>query len=104
MNKLEARFATEVLELQRLGGQIQWWAYEPMNFRIGGTAFYRPDFVVVDGIGQVVAYETKGHWREAARVRIKIAADRYPWVRFVGVQLASGVRGGWSFEEFHPHG
>lgn len=101
MNALEQRFATEYLEPLRLGGELQWWAFEPMNFRIGGTAFYRPDFIVVDGIGQVLAYETKGHWREAARVRIKVAADLVPWMRFVAVTIDK--RGQWEFEQFDPH-
>lgn len=100
MNALESRFAKEYLDLLRLGGEIQWWRYEPMRFRIGSSAFYKPDFVVLDAVGQVVAYETKGHWREAARARIKVAADLFPWVRFIGVTSSNG----WTFEEFHPYG
>jgi hypothetical protein len=100
MNTLEERFATEFLEPMRLGGEIQWWAYEPMRFRIGGSAFYKPDFVVVDGNGQVVAYETKGVWREAAKVRIRVAADRFPWVHFIAVQVSP--RGGFDYESFGP--
>ena len=102
MNVLETRFVTEYLEPLRLAGELQWWEFEPMRFRIGSSAFYRPDFVVVDGIGQVLAYETKGVWREAAKVRIRVAADRFPWVRFVAVQV--GPAGGFEFENFEPHG
>ncbi len=101
MNALEQEFATEYLEPLRLGGELQWWDFEPMRLRIGGSAFYRPDFIVVDGIGQVLAYETKGHWREAAKVRIRAAADRFPWIRFVGV--TQDKRGVWIFEQFEPH-
>ena len=103
MNKLEARFASDWLELQRLGGEIQWWKYQPMRFRLGGSAFYKPDFVVVDATGQVIAYETKGYWREASRARIKVAAEGFPWVRFVGVRWKRGGDG-WEFERFSPHG
>lgn len=101
MNALEQRFATEYLEPLRMAGELQWWDFEPMRFRIGGSAFYRPDFVVVDGIGQVLAYETKGHWREAARVRIRVASDLFPWIRFVAVTLDEN--GAWRFEQFVPH-
>lgn len=97
MNGMEESFSTTYLEPLRLGGEIQWWDFEPMRFRIGVGAFYKPDFIVVDGIGQVLAYETKGHWREAARARIKVAADRFPWVRFIAV--TSTRAGGWNFEE-----
>lgn len=100
MNALESRFALEYLKPLLLAGEIRWFEFEPMRFRLGGSAFYKPDFVVIDGIGQVLSYETKGHWREAARARIKIAAERFPWVRFVAVKHTRGT--GWTFEDFGP--
>jgi len=100
MNKLESDFAAEVLALQLAGGLIRWYEFEPMRLRLGGSAFYRPDFIVIDGIGQVLAYETKGHWREAARARIKIAASRFPWIRFVAVKRDRW--GKWNYESFEP--
>ncbi len=100
MNTLESRFAKEILALQLAGGLIRWYDFEPLRLRLGGTAFYKPDFIVIDGIGQVVSYETKGHWREAARARIKIAAARFPWIRFIAARRDQ--KGGWNFEEFEP--
>ncbi len=97
MNRLEETFATDVLGLQLSAKLIQWFEFEPMRLRLGGSAFYKPDFIVIDGIGQVLAYELKGHWREAARARIKIAASRFPWIKFVAV---TWDRVGWHYEEF----
>jgi len=42
-------------------------------------------------------HETKGHWREAARVRIKVAADLYPWFKFVAVKWDKKQ---WVYEDF----
>jgi len=100
MNRLESLFVKEILSLQLAGGLIRWYDFEPMRLRLGGSAFYKPDFIVIDGIGQVISYETKGHWREAARVRIKIAAARFPWIRFTAVTQDRAGR--WEFEEFDP--
>jgi hypothetical protein len=100
MNALEERFATDVLALLVLAKEISWWEFEPLRLRLGGSAFYRPDFVAVDAKGQVVCYEVKGHWREAARARIKIAAERFPWMRFHAVK--HDRRGGWIYETFEP--
>lgn len=99
MNRLERRFTIDILSLQQAGGLIQWFEFEPIRLRLGGSAFYKPDFIVIDGIGQVLAYELKGHWREAARARIKIAAARFPWIKFVAVKLRAGR---WEYEEFDP--
>lgn len=100
MNQLETLFVKEILALQLAGGLIRWYDFEPLRLRLGGTAFYKPDFIVIDGTGQVLSYETKGHWREAARARIKIAAARFPWIRFIAVRRDS--KDGWVFEHFEP--
>ena len=101
MNELEARFASDYLGLLQLGGELQWYEFEPWRLRLGGSAFYRPDFGALDSVGQIINYETKGHWREAARARIKIAAARFPMMRFFAVQW-DRKGGGWVFEEFGP--
>ena len=101
MNRWERQMA-DWLALGESIGEIKWWAFEPLRFRIGKGAFYTPDFVVVDELGQLVAYEVKGHWEEDARVRIKVAASRYRWVRFVVVKAAS--KGALTFEPVLAHG
>lgn len=100
MNQLEERFERDYLAPLLMGREVQWYEFEPMRFRLGGSAFYRPDFVAIDKAGQVIAHEVKGHWREAARARIKIAAGRFPWVRFYAWR--HDARAGWSHESFEP--
>ena len=93
MNKLEAAYAQR-LDLERLAGMWQWWGYEPIKLRLAGGAWYTPDFGLIDTGGHFVIHETKGFWREAARVRIKVAAELYPFFRFVAVTRQRKRQGG----------
>ena len=100
MNKTEAAVVQE-LEISMTAKEIRWWAFEPLRFRIGKGAFYTPDFVVLRSDFNLQVFEVKGHWEEAARVRIKVAAHLFPWLRFTAVKR---IRGGWEFEEIQPPG
>jgi hypothetical protein len=84
MNRLETAYAQR-LELERLAGVWAWWAFEPITLRLAEGARYTPDFAVLDVGHSLIFFETKGHWREAALVRIKVAAELYPFFRFVAV-------------------
>lgn len=104
-SKLEAEWAAR-LQTLHAEGTVEWWRYKPMRLRIGVsggggtkrrvTSFYTADFGAVSG-DEFILYEVKGHWREAARVRIRAAADMYPMFRFVAV---SREKGRWQMEEF----
>jgi len=78
MNGLEKAFAAS-LEAKKAAGLIVWWAFEPIRIRLADSTFYKPDFLTVDIEGRTDVYETKGLMREAARVRLNVAADRLPW-------------------------
>jgi len=96
MNGLEAEYAAMLTARQNIGAVI-WWAYESMRFQIGRLAYYTPDFVVQLPDGTIQLHEVKGHWRQAARVRIKCAAERFP---FDFIAVRKGKDGAWEFEEF----
>jgi hypothetical protein len=95
MNGLEASYA-EHLTARQVNGEILFWRFHGLSFRLADGAWYTPDFTVQLPDGIIELHETKGVWREAARVRIKVAADRWPF-RFVGVK---SIKGKWVFEEF----
>jgi hypothetical protein len=96
MNRTEARFAKEVLDVLKLAGDIAGYQFEGVRLRLAEGAGYTPDFVVRHKDGVVEFAEVKGFWREAARVRIKVAAEQYGWLgKFVAVRL---VKGNWEFE------
>lgn len=86
MNKLEARYADAL----NARGDVALWMYEAVKFRLADGAYYTPDFLVVLKDGTVEIHETKGFLREAARVRVKVAARLYPFP-FRMVKWAAGA-------------
>lgn len=99
MNQWEADYAAR-LEMQRLAGEIDWWAFEPLRLRLAKATGYAPDFIVVSQ-GRVSAHEVKGFWRDDARVKVKVAAEMYRWIRFV---IVTRSKGDFMFEELSIHG
>lgn len=87
LNRLERSFA-EYLTLQQAAGQVAWWRFEAIRLRLGEAdgstraVFYTPDFLVMRPDGALEVYETKGHWREAAKLRIEVAASMFPFPFF----------------------
>ncbi|KKL13469.1 hypothetical protein LCGC14_2525450 [marine sediment metagenome] len=98
MNKTEAAFAT-LLEFCRGANEIIAWEFEPIKLRLAKKTFYTPDFLVVES-ERFIFYEVKGFWRDDARVKIKVAAETYPYFKFIAVQLK---RKEWVYEEI-KHG
>jgi len=78
MNGLETAFAAS-LEAKRRAGVIRWWAFEPIRIKLAEATYYKPDFLTVDAEGHTEVFETKGLMREAARVRLNVAASKLPW-------------------------
>lgn len=99
MNKTEAAYA-EHLEGQRVLGIIEWWAFEAVTFRLAKDCRYTPDFLVMLASGVLECHETKGFWADDAKVKIKCAAEKFPF-RFVAVKrLPKKHGGGWQEQEF----
>ena len=94
MNALEARYGL-YLEGLRRSGEVLWYKYEAIKFRLADKTFYTPDFLLVTKDGTFEAHETKGFWTDDARVKIKVVAEMYP-IRFVTVKL---TKNGWEKEE-----
>ena len=93
MNKLERDWSL-VLEQRRLAGEIVAWWYEPMSLRLAKGSSYKPDFMWIDHDGYVGFDETKGFMREAAFVRLKVAAEKFPQFVFVLVKRIPKKDGG----------
>ena len=77
MNKTEAMYSFELIELQR-EGIISRWAYEPLNFRLAKRTWYKPDFVLWLPNGGVRIVEVKGFLRDDAAAKFKIAREKFP--------------------------
>ena len=99
MNKTEAAYA-QALQTRKHAGEIAWYRFEGIKFRLADNTFYTPDFAVMLADGAMECHEVKGFWQDDARAKIKIAADQYPF-RFVAVKAkAKKDGGGWDMEEF----
>lgn len=99
MNKTEADYDAH-LALREKAGEIVWWRFEGLKLRLADNTFYTPDFALMTTEGFIECHEVKGYWEDDARVKIKVAADQYPF-RFLAVKrVAQKHGGGWVFEEF----
>ena len=99
MNKTEAAYAQH-LEAKKAAGEVAWYKFEAVKLRLADNTFYTPDFAVMLPDGQMEMREVKGFWADDARVKIKVAADIYPF-KFIAVRAKSKKDGGgWAVEEF----
>lgn len=99
MNKTEAAYSAH-LAARQAAGEILWHRFEAIKLRLADNTFYTADFAVMAADGVIELHEVKGHWADDARVKIKVAADQYPF-RFVAMKVrAKKHGGGWEPEEF----
>lgn len=95
MNKTEAAYAAR-LESLKLAGEIADYCFECLKLRLADNTFYAPDFMVLRPDGAFEIHEVKGHWEDDARVKIKTAAELFPF-KFIAARKQKGA---WVFEEF----
>lgn len=78
----EADHANRLDAAQRTGGVV-WWAHKPFAFILSEhenkskRIRYTPDFLVLTGDLEMEVHEVKGWWREAALVRVRLAAEKF---------------------------
>ncbi len=100
MNKTEAEWAA-ILEARKRAGEIIWYQFEGLRLRLANGAYFTPDFPVLTKEGQLEFQEVKGFWREAAKLRIRVAASLYPFWKFYAIRKKRKKDGGeWDIEEF----
>lgn len=95
MSKTEEAYAQH-LELLKKAGEIEYYMYEAIKVKLAPNTFYTPDFVVVKK-DMIELHEVKGYWLGEGRVKTKVAADLFWWMRFLAVQWKNKQ---WVYEEF----
>lgn len=95
MNGLEKSYA-EYLFFRKKAGDILDYKFEAIKLKLAPSTFYTPDFMIFTTDGFIEMHEIKGFWEDDARVKIKVAAEMFPF-RFLGVQR---YKDGWKTEEF----
>lgn len=96
MNKTEAEYA-EILATRQHLGEILWYTYEGLTFKLADDTRWTPDFCMMMADGTMEVHEVKGFWRDGAKMKIKVAARLFPF-RFLAVRKRSRKEGG-GFEE-----
>lgn len=99
MNKTEAAYAAH-LDLLVHAGEVVWYKFEGLKLRLADNTFFTPDFFIMLSSGELQVREVKGFWVDDAKVKIKVAADIYPF-KFIAVKVrAKKNGGGWEEEAF----
>jgi len=99
MNKAELAYSRQ---LDALGHT---WRYEPLKLRLADLTYYSPDFMVIDKDGVVQFHEVKAQWKGAktfhseddAKVKIKVAAEQFPWFFF---RIVWKSPEGWQYKSY----
>lgn len=78
MNKTEKSYS-DYLFKQKVAGLILDFWYEPFSLKLAGGCFYRPDFMVLLSDLEIEIHEVKGFWEDDALVKIKVAAEKFPF-------------------------
>lgn len=95
MNQTEQAYSLH-LEALKQAGEVVWFKFEGLKFRLADKTFYTPDFAVLFADGRIEIHEVKGYWTDDARVKIKVAAGMYPF-QFIAVKKS---KLGWEKESF----
>ncbi|EEW1767252.1 TPA: DUF1064 domain-containing protein [Escherichia coli] len=101
MNKTESAYCQH-LELRKRAGEIAWYRFEGIKLRLADNCFLTVDFAVMLADGQLVMVDVKGSksvFTDDARVKLKVAADSYPFVFQVAYPKPKKLGGGWEVEE-----
>lgn len=104
MNRTEQAYFDH-LSLLKAAGQIDWFAFEPVKFRLADMTYYTPDFMVILPCGAIEYHEVKGSWKaphqDDAKVKIKVAAELHWWATFKSAEVVPKKSGGgWKITTF----
>ncbi|WP_343160598.1 DUF1064 domain-containing protein [Stenotrophomonas sp.] len=101
MNQTEAAYAERLRALQH-AGEILWHRFEGIKLRLADNTFLTVDFAVMLADGQLEMHDCKGSkaiYTDDARVKMKVAAEMYPFVFRVAYPRSKREGGGWLVEE-----
>jgi len=99
MNGLESRYAAH-LELRKAVGEVAWWEFEGIKLRLADATFLTVDFDVMLADGTIELHDTKGGpIEDDAAVKIKLAAEKYPFRFFVVRENRKRDGGGFILKE-----
>jgi hypothetical protein len=102
MNRTEAAYDAH-LRTRSIAGEVVWYKFEAVKFRLADNTFYTPDFAVMVADGHLEMHEVKGNeaiFADDAKVKIKVAAELYPFRFVAAFPVRKRDGGGWRFTEY----
>ena len=96
-NKTEQSYEN-MLESMRTSGEVLWYKFEGLKLRLADNTFYTPDFFVMMASGQLEAHEVKGFAMDDSVVKIKVAAEIFPFVFKMAKVRPKKLGGGWDIK------
>lgn len=103
MNGLEAKYAA-TLAIDLATGNIAAYWFEAVTLKLAPDTRYTPDFLVMHNDGTLEFREVKGFMEDDAWVKLKVAADKFPF-RFTLIrQKLKREGGGWDVKELNTEG
>jgi hypothetical protein len=97
-NKTEAEYERALIDRQQ-AGTVLWHQFQSMTLVLAKDTRYTPDFNVMAADGVLEMHEVKGFMRDDANVKIKVAAELFPFRFFLVRKRAKKDGGGFSVEE-----
>ncbi len=97
MNKTEAAYERDLRDALSLG-DILWYRFEGVKLRLADKTFLTVDFAVLAKDGVLEMHDVKGAriiYTDDARVKMKVAAEAYPFRFKVIFPKAKRDGGGW---------
>lgn len=102
-NPTELRYENEVLKPALESGEILWYKFEAMTFKLADSTRYTPDYMVLTKDSILEAHEVKGSLtfiQDDAKVKIKVANEQFPLVFKTFAPKAKKNGGGWESKVF----
>jgi len=98
MNGTEREFAG-MLDVRRAAGEVVCYWYEGVTLKLASDCRYTADFFVLLASGEMEVVEVKGGFvRDDARLKVKLAADRFPFRFTIAHKQPKKLGGGWRYE------
>ncbi|MDR5881098.1 hypothetical protein [Caballeronia sp. LZ032] len=100
-NATEKRYAAH-LEQRKSAGEIRWYLFEGIKLKLAPKSFLTVDYAVMAADGQLEMHDVKGAraiFSDDAKVKMKVAADKFPFVFKVAFPKKQRDGGGWDVEE-----
>lgn len=97
MNNTEKAYAAH-LDLLHKAGEVLWFRFEGVKLRLADNTFLTVDFAVMTASGLLEMIDVKGSpaiYTDDAKVKMKVAADTYPFVFKVAFPIPKKQGGGW---------